>query len=144
MKTSSDFSTAAAIKALRIERNLSQLELSHRSGMSPAQLCKIERGRNGLTTSTLRRLADALDVPVSALMGESVSSAPVQNVGRNGERVADKSAAEELVPVFAAGVAERSIAEEVARHERLLLEAESGLGIVQQSTLRLVYAYGGD
>jgi len=144
MNAISDFSTAATIKALRIERNLSQLELSRRSGMSPAQLCKIERGRNGLTASTLRRLADALDVPVSALMGESVGSAPVKNVGRSAEVVADASAAEELVPVFAAGVAERSIAEEVAKHERALLEMESGLGIVQQSTLRLVYVYGGD
>ena len=134
----------AAIKTLRIERNLSQLELSRRSGMSPAQLCKIERGQNGLTASTLRRLADALDVSVSALMGESVDVSPMQKVDRSVESATDPSAPEELVPVFAAGVAERSIAEEVARHERLLLEAESGLGIVQQSTLRLVYAYGGD
>lgn len=144
MKTNSGFSTAAAIKALRIERNLSQLELSRRSGMSPAQLCKIERGRNGLTASTLRRLADALDVPVSVLMGETSGAASARNDGRIAERGADQDAPEELVPVFAAGEAGRSIAGEVAKYGRVLLEAESGLGIVQQSTLRLAYAYGGD
>ena len=144
MRTTFPTSTASIIRRLRAERNLFQAELAKRAGMSASQLCKIERGQNGLTASTLRRLADALDVPVSALMGESSGAAPVQNVGRSVESVADPSATEELVPVFAAGVAERSIADEVARHEQALLEMESCLGIVQQTTLRLAYAYGGD
>ena len=35
--------------------------------MSPAQLCKVERGRNEPTASTLRRIADALDAIAGTL-----------------------------------------------------------------------------
>lgn len=140
----SDFSTAGVIKALRIERNLSQQELSRRSGMSPAQLCKIERGRNGLTASTLRRLADALEVSVSTLMGESADAEPVKRTARSAEMQDAPLTQEEFVSVFAVGGNDHPIADEVAAHEMALSELENCLGIEQQSSLRLVYAYGGD
>lgn len=144
MKGTTEFSTTVSIKALRVRRNLSQLELARRAGMSPAQLCKIERGQNGLTASTLRRLAEALDVSIAALMGEAEAGATgAAGDGRAQERRVPCGLAE-FVPVLAAGEVGRSIVADVAKQERALLEVENSLGIVPQSTLRLIYAYGDD
>ena len=144
MKVTTEFSTTAAIRDLRVRRNLSQQKLARRAGMSPAQLCKIERGQNGLTASTLRRLAEALDVSIAALMGEAAAGAPgAAGDGRAQERRVPCES-DEFVSVLAAGEVGRSIAEDVAAHERALLEVEKSLGIVPQSTLRLMYAYGDD
>ena len=143
MKLTADFSLASAIKALRTKRNLSQLDLARRSGMSPAQLCKIERGRNGLTASTLRRIADALDVSVSLLLGESSVESGVDN--SPGRYVATTSKGEvSYVPVFVAGDGNVQVVAEIEKYERAALELEDRLGIVSQTAIQLVYAYGCD
>lgn len=141
MKHTAEFSTAAAIKALRVERNLSQLDLAKRSGMSPAQLCKIERGRNGMTASTLRRIAAALGVPVSSLLGErSEASSSEDSVDWHAVSVEPTS----YIPVFVAGEGDSHILAEIEKHERTALELEDRLGIVSQTAIQLVYAYGSD
>ncbi len=58
-------STAAfgrAVRVLRLERNISQEELSFRAGMDRSFVGRIERGSNNPTYETLIKLADGLDV----------------------------------------------------------------------------------
>jgi len=54
----------------RIELNLSQLELADMAGISPSNLCKIERGQHGPALATLMKLAPALQVDIAELLRE--------------------------------------------------------------------------
>ena len=142
MKRASDFSTSSAVRALRVKSGLSQLGLAKRAGMSPAQLCKIERGQNGLTASTLRRLADALGVPVSALLGESSEGSGVEEYPVCGR--VDINGQESYIPVFGDGVVAGQVVADVEKYERAVLELEDRLGVSSQTTVQLAYAYGSD
>ena len=55
------------LKQLREERGISMRELSRRSGLSANALSMIERGLTSPSVSTLYRLTDALNVPITAL-----------------------------------------------------------------------------
>ena len=59
------------IREKRSERGMSQSELSLKSGVSRATLWKIESNTSSddvsVTVSTLKAIADALDVPISSL-----------------------------------------------------------------------------
>lgn len=56
------------LKAIRREKKMSQQELSAKSGVSRAIIWRLESERDYVTTtSTLRALAAALDVPVSEI-----------------------------------------------------------------------------
>ncbi len=58
------------IKRLRIERGLSQVKLSARANVDPSTLSRIERGERTATVLTVRKLALALGVGLSELLGE--------------------------------------------------------------------------
>ena len=58
-------SVGIRITQLRIERKMSQRELGFRSGTEGSFICRIEKGRTDSKISTLCKIADALDVPVS-------------------------------------------------------------------------------
>ena len=60
----------ANIVALRTERGLTQEALALRSGISRNVLIDVEHGRRGLLYERLFDLAEALDVPVTALLQE--------------------------------------------------------------------------
>ena len=144
MKRMAHISTAEVLKRLRAERNLSQLELARRAGMSAAQLCKIERGRNELTASTLRRLSDALGVPVSVLLGEGAGEpSPIGAIAVSRE-VVEPPVAQGFVPVLSSLADDESVLAEVARAEREMSAEEERLGVSRPTALQLVYAYGGD
>ena len=144
-KTFSSFSTADVVKRLRGERNLSQLELARRAGMSAAQLCKIERGHSELTASTLRRLADALGVSVSVLLGEGVCSGADAPLVADGVRVeSEVSECEDFVPVLSSAVGEEDVLGAVVKLEKDMADLEERLGIEGQTALQLVYAHGCD
>lgn len=58
------------IRQKRKELGLSQEELANRLGLkSKSTICKIERGDDNLTTSSIRQYADALNCTPSYLMG---------------------------------------------------------------------------
>jgi DNA-binding XRE family transcriptional regulator len=59
----------ANIVALRSRRGLTQEALALRSGISRNVLIDVEHGRRGLLYERLFDLAEALDVPVTALLG---------------------------------------------------------------------------
>ena len=135
---------AVSIKELRIERNLSQLELSRRAGMSPAQLCKIERGSSALTSSTLRRIAEALDVKMSVLLGEGAANG---RATRRSDKNFAKHAVSEVcdyVPVLSSSSGDGSVLREVVAADGKIAAEESRLGIAGQAALQLVYPYAAD
>ena len=136
-------SIATIIRRIRLAQGLSQVALAKRAGMLPAQLCKLESGRNDATGSTLRRLADALNVNVSELLGERVVVAP----RILGENAAVFNRGEGCVPiVLSAWSAEtvEKIAKSTADFDREMRCAESKLGIAHGASLQLIYPYGAD
>ena len=58
-----------ALKRRRAERKLTLDQLAARSGVSRAAISKIERGDSTASTSTLGKLAEALDLSISQLVG---------------------------------------------------------------------------
>ncbi len=63
------------LKAHRILQELTIQALSARSGVSTAMISKIERGKTVPTTSTLGKLAEALDLSISQLIGGKTETA---------------------------------------------------------------------
>lgn len=57
-----------AIREMRSQRGLSQPGLSIRSGFDPSYISGLEAGRRNPSYSTLLRLAEALDVPLSQII----------------------------------------------------------------------------
>ncbi len=55
------------VRALRLRRALTQEELGGAAGVSTAGITKIELGRRVPRPTTLRKIADALRVPVEQL-----------------------------------------------------------------------------
>ena len=54
------------IRAARVGRGWTQASLSHFTGMSTGDISRIETGRLVPTQSQVKRLADALQIPISA------------------------------------------------------------------------------
>jgi transcriptional regulator with XRE-family HTH domain len=59
-----------SLRRLRIERFMSQAELSQAAGVSPAHLGRIERNEHDPHLSTIRKIAQALGVDPSELVDE--------------------------------------------------------------------------
>lgn len=57
----------AAIKKLRLTRGFGLNEFARRCGIDPGNLSRIERGVSGAHMATLRRIAEALDVPLAEI-----------------------------------------------------------------------------
>ena len=66
-KESSSVDVGLRLKELRERRGVSLRELSRLSGLSANTLSMIERGQSSPSVSTLYRLVDALNVPISAV-----------------------------------------------------------------------------
>ena len=60
-----------AIRALRLERGLAQRELAARARKHPTYISGIESGGRNPTFTTLAAIAQALDVPMSRLVGDA-------------------------------------------------------------------------
>lgn len=135
--------TASIVRQLRQEKLLSQVALAKRAGLSPAQLCKLEAGEHEATGSTLRRLAEALDVSVAVLIGESK---PGRN--RNPVRHARSDIeSSSFLPVHHGLLPQEDVSEiaaEVVSYERAVLKKESELGVASGASLQLRYPYGMD
>ncbi len=58
----------ARLRRLRRDQALSQQDLSAATGVAQATLSDLERGKRGARASTLRKLAEALDVEPKKLM----------------------------------------------------------------------------
>jgi DNA-binding XRE family transcriptional regulator/mannose-6-phosphate isomerase-like protein (cupin superfamily) len=65
------------LRQLRAERGISIRELSRMSGLSANALSMIERGLTSPSVSTLYRLTDALNVPITALFRSDQTQQPI-------------------------------------------------------------------
>ena len=77
LKIDSDLS--AQIYALRMQRDLTQLELGNKAQMAQSRIAKLEGSCDGVSIATLKRLASACDVALSVrfvsfneLLGQSL------------------------------------------------------------------------
>ncbi|HEY2569936.1 MAG TPA: helix-turn-helix transcriptional regulator [Solirubrobacteraceae bacterium] len=61
---------AGLLKQLREDRGITQEQLAFDAGITASALSRIERGLNSPGWTTVRRLAQALDVPLVRLAGE--------------------------------------------------------------------------
>lgn len=62
-----DQALAATVRRMRVERGDTQEDLAHRAGLTVAAFARIERGHANPTWTTVRRIAAALDVSLTAL-----------------------------------------------------------------------------
>jgi len=60
---------AVRLRMLRKRRNMTQETLAKKAGVSRAYLSRLEMGRHDPPLSRLRKLAKALGVPVTELLG---------------------------------------------------------------------------
>ena len=58
-------SVGSGLRRIREARGMSQREVGELAGLKASYVCRIETGRIQPTTTTLGRLADALEVPVA-------------------------------------------------------------------------------
>lgn len=73
--TQVDPALASTLRRLRKERGETQEDLAHRAELTVAAFARIERGHANPTWTTVRRIADALEITLAAL-GEDVERAP--------------------------------------------------------------------
>jgi transcriptional regulator with XRE-family HTH domain len=65
------------IKEFRTLKNWTKTELARQSGLSQSFINDLESGAKDATSKTLRKLADALEVSISELLGENEQSKEV-------------------------------------------------------------------
>jgi transcriptional regulator with XRE-family HTH domain len=65
-----------ALYGLRMKAGLTQLELAYKAGLTPATVCRVERGHQAPSLKTCYRLASALGVNVAQLIGEPADVRP--------------------------------------------------------------------
>ena len=93
------------VRRYRLERNLTQEQLSEAAGFGVSHCSNIEAGRNSVTLDTLKRIANALQVTVDALLteeGESPNEISAQNLAKLVKSMTPESAknAEDLIRVM--------------------------------------------
>lgn len=70
-----DAALAQALLVLRKQRGHTQEDLAHAAGLTVTAYARIERGSANPTWTTVRRIADALDVTLAEL-GRAVDAKP--------------------------------------------------------------------
>ena len=76
-----DVAIGQKIRALRLERGLSQDDLGRAVGVTFQQMQKYERGANRVSAGRLQRIADALEVPVTFFYGTDSSGKAHRETG---------------------------------------------------------------
>lgn len=71
------------IKAIRIHRNMRSKDLASASGVSASEITGIEKRTRSPKTDTLQKIAAALQVRTSYLLGEINSDAPIEEALRH-------------------------------------------------------------
>lgn len=82
-----EYAVGAKIRALRLKKKMGLVELGKHTGLSPALLSKIERGRNFPTLPTLLRIALVFSVGLDYFFA-GAREKPVLAIARKASRVA--------------------------------------------------------
>jgi transcriptional regulator with XRE-family HTH domain len=72
-----DVDVGRRVRALRLEKGMSQTDLGAELGITFQQIQKYEKGTNRIGAGRLQRIAEVLDVPVSVFFADG-SSAPAR------------------------------------------------------------------
>ncbi len=75
-------STGKEIRRLRIQKGMTQRDLSIRTGINEANISKYERGKQNLRLETLERIATALDVHPVEILGHEYWNEKHPNIGK--------------------------------------------------------------
>ena len=111
-------SVGSRIRGLRLRKGLSLRALAERSGLSSNAISLIERGENSPTVSSLRQLANALEVPIVAFFQDEAEEIAVfVKRGRRPKSVTEGATIESL----GTGLADQ-------RLEPFLVTVEPGVG----------------
>ncbi len=70
------YANASGLAALRMRRGWSQRTLAEAAGMKQPHIARLERGQNDPSLDTIRRLAEALEIPPEALVRELLATMP--------------------------------------------------------------------
>jgi transcriptional regulator with XRE-family HTH domain len=62
-----DQALASTVRRMRVERGDTQEDLAHRAGLTVAAFARIERGHANPTWTTVRRIANALEISLVTL-----------------------------------------------------------------------------
>lgn len=117
------------IRQLRKRRGLSLRALAERSGLSSNAISLIERGENSPTVSSLRQLANALEVPIVTFFRDEAAEMTVfVKRGRGAKSQAEGTTIESL----GTGLADQ-------RLEPFLVTVEPGAGVADET-----YTHGGE
>lgn len=65
------------LKSLRLQNNLSQMELSKLANVSQSTIANIEKGRNEATTSTLINLSNYFKISIDYLVGRELEDGTI-------------------------------------------------------------------
>jgi transcriptional regulator with XRE-family HTH domain len=76
---STDFEIGRRIRALRLERGLSQTKLGNLVGVTFQQIQKYEKGANRVASGRLQRLSNALGVPITFFYAHTPADAQDAN-----------------------------------------------------------------
>jgi transcriptional regulator with XRE-family HTH domain len=71
-----DVEIGKRIRALRLERGLSQTELGNLLGVTFQQIQKYEKGANRVAAGRLQRVAESLEVPITFFYAGSTTAQP--------------------------------------------------------------------
>ena len=82
-----DVEIGRKIRALRLERGLSQSNLADGIGLTFQQVQKYEKGMNRVSAGRLQRIADMLNIPVTFFYGGMGSRAKKRESRRSGFRL---------------------------------------------------------
>jgi transcriptional regulator with XRE-family HTH domain len=93
-----DIEVGRKVRALRLERSMSQERLAEALGLTFQQVQKYEKGANRISAGRLQRIAEILGVPTAAFFADTSSlDAPAQKL----YEVADAGAALRLLRAYA-------------------------------------------
>jgi transcriptional regulator with XRE-family HTH domain len=90
-----DIEVARRVRALRLEKGLSQGKLGSALGLTFQQIQKYEKGTNRIGAGRLQKIAEVFDVPVAALFGAAPPGA-----ADNLLELADSAAALRMLRAF--------------------------------------------
>ena len=74
----------------RKARGLNQKQLAKKSGITPANICRIESGRHFPTLWSFHRICETLNVPYSMIMGPRISAPIILTSGEEVKEILQK------------------------------------------------------
>ena len=132
------FNFGHLLQEKRKAKGFTQLMLAQRIGMSPVQLCKIERNHTSPTLETVERISDSLDISISDLLSQS------QNQEAGLVKLLGDKTSSRFYPVRYGSEdkeSDNAILESILPVENALCDLEDSLKIAHTTLLPFVHSF---